>query len=108
MIANSTETIPRKRAGSDKEEKNTRKRKKQTNNNDEYMVELPEVQPEVQEEQIPSPRYQPGGAFSSDDDVSSDDEDVIPIQSQANIDLVTFDSLNSHSVQKLKLYYQVS
>ena len=65
------------------------------------MVELPEVQPEVQEEQVPSPRLQPGGAFSSDDDVSSDDEDVIPIQSQANIDLVTFDSLNSHSVQKL-------
>ena len=52
MIGNSTETIPRKRAGSDKEEK-TRKKKK------EYIVELPEVQ----EEQLPSPRFQPGATF---------------------------------------------
>ena len=31
----------------------------------------------------------------------SDDEDTLPIQSHANIDLVTFDSLNSHNIQKL-------
>ena len=33
--------------------------------------------------------------------VLSDDEDTLPIQSHANIDLVTFDSLNSHNIQKL-------
>ena len=60
------------------------------------MVELPEVQ----EAEIPTPEYQPP-EFSSDDEEISEDEGSVPIQSHANIDLVTFDSLNSHTIQKL-------
>ena len=49
--------------------------------------------------QIPSPEYvQP--EFSSEEEMS-DEEDSLPIQSHANIDLITFDSLNSNTVQKL-------
>ena len=63
---------------------------------DEYMVELPEVQ----EAEIPTPEYHPP-EFSSEDEEISEDEGSVPIQSHANIDLVTFDSLNSHTIQKL-------
>ena len=49
--------------------------------------------------QIPSPEYVPP-EFSSEEEMS-DEEDSLPIQSHANIDLITFDSLNSNTVQKL-------
>ena len=57
------------------------------------------IQPEVQEAEIPTPEYQPP-ELNSEEEIS-EDEDSVPIQSHANIDLVTFDSLNSHTIQKL-------
>ena len=58
------------------------------------------VQEEEERVVIHTPEYtQP--EFSSPDEPVSEDEDTAPIQSHANIDLVTFDSLNAYNVQKL-------
>ena len=94
MIGQSTDkVIPRKRAT--EKEGRSRKKKKQTSE-DEYMVE----QPQIHEEEISTPEYRPP-AFSSEDEDISEDEGAVPIQSHANIDLVTFDALNSNTVQNL-------
>ena len=58
------------------------------------------VQEEEERVVIHTPEYtQP--EFSSPDEPVSEDEDTAPIQSHANIDPVTFDSLNAYNVQKL-------
>ena len=80
-----------------KEEKKKEDKEEQLSDQEEETVQQME-DPTIQ---IPSPEYVPP-EFSSEEEMS-DEEDSLPIQSHANIDLVTFDSLNSQNIQKLIL-----
>ena len=98
MIETTTDTltVPRKR----RNEKDSTSRKKRKA--EKRKAEEPSDQEDQEEEraiQIPTPEYAPP-EFSSEEEMS-EEEDSLPIQSHANIDLITFDSLNSSTVQKL-------
>lgn len=103
-----TENVERKRKP-ERVPKGTKKKKKEEKKkeeDEEQQFSDPEEEPAQQEatpkihNQIPTPEYVPP-EFSSDKEMMSADEAAAPIQPYANVDLVTFDSLNAYNVQKL-------
>ena len=106
MIESTTDAAAQRKRGIENETKVSRKkhrkaekRREEEPSDQEDQEEERTRQMENQTIQIPSPEYVPP-EFSSEEEMS-DEEDSLPIQSHANIDLITFDSLNSNTVQKL-------
>ena len=106
MIESTTDTAAQRKRGNENETKVSRKKHRKA---EKRREEEPSDQEDQEEErtgqmdkqaiQIPSPQYVPP-EFSSEEEMS-DEEESLPIQSHANIDLITFDSLNSGTGQKL-------
>ena len=103
IIESTTDTAVQRKRRSEIETKVSRKKKSKRREEEpsdqEDQEEERTRQMENQTIQIPSPEYVPP-EFSSEEEMS-DEEDSLPIQSHANIDLITFDSLSSSTVQKL-------
>ena len=105
MIETTTDTAVQRKRRNEIESKVSRKKRKAEKRKEEEPSDQEDQEEERAQQmesspiQIPTPEYVPP-EFSSEEE-RSDEEDSLPIQSHANIDLVTFDSLNSSTVKKL-------